>query len=449
MAEIDDLRRQIQELEKRLARQMRENEENTRKIAEKGAANLRKAQENFERNVREIDAQYERRLSRFQETQMAELQRVTEDLRRQDAAAQRERQEILNQLARKNDELRRELQQIQEEQIRWENAGRSMAETRIESAQEQERRVSEMPHEFFFHGQLAIYREHLFYAQSMLRGERYDAAVASADSALAELETLDIRIRESQREWEEEFRIYRLYATELKARIDRFETEPVLTPCGEFHLRDDDRAYWSREEYDGIRQEALDAYRVVEEIDRAGVTPYLNAGHGLKKSRLIQANRNLQRLSERLTAVTRCISAERLYSDQRFLMGEAACDVLENMGAKVSRMDFRDGQPIDSYDVVAAIGQNDVVTVTFLPQREDGVVIQNRCLIALDVRTVPNQELIDEAARDIMERLRSAIPELKAEWRMAVDERSAGTEQRYKREPDTQLLARKLELKYH
>lgn len=440
------LRRRIRKLERNLQEMNRRQEEMRREQQEQNEAQLRRMRQ----EVEQMDARQVQRVREMQEEIGRELHDQMEQLRREDARAQAERQRLLDELAQVERELKEELEEIRLQERQREEVSRETAERFYQEAEAQAEAASETAHAFFCPGQLEIFREHLEAARTMLRTGMYDAAAASADAAAAELEILRINVREQQREWLEMFQAYRILAGELYGTLERFEQETLETVCGRFRLKPVERDYWSQERYAEVRDAVLASWETVRELDAAGsVEAYLRGGKGVKGFQLTRQISALHRLSERLLAAMLCIRSERTYSDQRYMWGQDAAERLETAGYQVLDARFR-GEPeesIDCYEVTAAMG-DDLVTVTFAPRREDGVTVENVCLLTLDARVVPNPVLIQARAEEIQGYLRELHPGLRVEWYQEGDARRETARKNYIRKPDMNALAKRLERRY-
>lgn len=440
------LRRRIRELERSLQGMAQQQESLRRQMEEHNEARLREMRQ----AMAQADAAQVQRVRAMQEALSQELHRQIEELRRADAAAQAQRQALLDQIAQVNRELQAELEDLRRQERQRTETGRQAAEQLCQAAQERVRAVEETPHAFFCPGQLEVFREHLESARTMLRAEMYDAAAAAADAAAAELELLQINVRERQREWMEMFQVYETLANTLKQTLEQFEAEPVTTVFGAFRLTDPERSYWSREGYPAVRREVLEAWELVRGVREAeSLTAYLNSGKGLQGFQLTRQINGLHRLSERLTAVMLCIRGERAYSDQRYAMAQNAGEALEAAGYRIVEEGFQGEpeEPLDCYVLTAAMG-GDRATLTFAPRREDGVAVGNVCIVTLDARVVPNPQLIQARAQEVLTLAAGSDPSLRTEWYPEGDVRREAAQKAYVREPDMNALARRLERKY-
>lgn len=408
--------------------------------------------EQLSNELQRIERTQTEQLRRSREEIAAEMQRQIEELRRSDAASQAQRQRLVRELQEVNRTLEEEIAEFRRQEDARSGVRRETAERLCQQAEEQVRVVREMPHAFFCPGQLDICREHLASVQAMMRAGMFDAAAAVADAAQTELEILAVNIRENQREWMQVFEVYRRIAAGLRQTLVQFEEESVSTVYGAFRLTDEERAYWSGGSYQQVREEVFDACRMAEGVESAGgVTAYLNQGGGVKGFQLTQRINGLHRLSERLTAAISCIRSERIYSDQRYQMAEEAEKLLAAEGYQTVRSCFRGEpveEPIDCYDLTMSLNGIDLIQFIFVPQREQGIVVRNLCLLTLDIRTVPNPQLVQNRAQDLIHALQGAFPGLAVVWYREGDRRIAETERQYNRPPDMMQLAKKLERKY-
>lgn len=442
-----DTRRRIRQLQEQIDSLNAEQNELRRRMTRDSQDRIRQMTE----ELRRIDASNAERIRRVREEIAAEMQRNVDTIRQADRQSQERRVRMLEELQRMNRELQEEVDRLRQEQTRQQRAGRDTAEHFLQRAKAQARAVEMEPHNFFCPSQFEVLQEHLSSAVRMLEMGLYDAASAMADAAWTELELLGIQVRERQWEWEQIYQIYDLIATGLYQAVTAFEEEAIQTPLGGFVLEDEDRAYWSREQYQPIRDKVAEAYRLVEDIRAAGsVTAYLRDYTALRGFALNNQINGLRRLNEQLTAATLCIRNELIYSDQRCQMAERAGALLGTMGYQVRESKFR-GEPedlLDCYDLTATINGIDMITLTFVPQREDGVVVRNICIVIPDVKTLPNPELIRGEAQALIEAVQQELAGIKVAWYPIDSMQLPAVERQFKRQPDAQQLARRLERKY-
>lgn len=442
-----DTRRRIRQLQAQIDSLNAEQDELRRRMTRDSQERMWQMTE----ELRCIDASSVGRIRQMREEIAAEMQRNVDAIRRAGQQSQERRTRLFEQLQRTSRELQEEADRLRQEQTRRQEAGRGTAERLIQRARAQAGTVEAEPHNFFCPNQFEVLQEHLASAVRMLEMGLYDAASAMADAAWTELELLGIQVRERQWEWEQIYQIYDVIATGLYRAMTAFEAEAIQTPLGAFILEDEDRAYWSREQYQPIRNKVAEAYRLVEDIRAAGsVTAYLRSHTALRGFALNNQVNGLRRLNEQLTAATLCIRSELTYSDQRCQMAERMSVLLGAMGYQVRESKFR-GEPedlLDCYDLTVTINGIDMMTLTFVPQREDGVVVRNICIVAPNVKTLPNPELVRGEAQALIGAVQQELAGIKAAWYPADSMQLPAVEQQFKRQPDPQQLARKLERKY-
>lgn len=264
MAEVDRLRDRVRRMERDLNAAMNEQEQRRREIERSNQRQIDRLRRELEQAKRAMDASYAQRVRALSEELTARERRFQQELRRADEQAQTRRAELLKALRDANKELRKEAEEIRrKEYVRTEN-GRALARERTRYAEERAAAVERTPHEFFCPGQLALFREHLTSVQDMISSGMYEAAAATAAAAGAELELLEINVRQRRREWEEMYAAYRETILRVRDKLERFQTEELLTPCGRFRMNDSERDYWSRNHYRAIRADAESACAMVE-----------------------------------------------------------------------------------------------------------------------------------------------------------------------------------------
>lgn len=441
------MRQQIRQLEEQIQNLNREQDELRRRMTQESQARIRQMAE----ELRRMDTSHMESIRRLREGITAEMQRNVEAIRQADQQSQAQRTRLFQELQQVNRELQEEVDRLRRQQDRQQESGRATAEQVLGRAQAQARAVDAEPHHLFCPSQFEVLQEHLSSAVCMLEMRLYDTAAAMADAVWTELELLGIQVRERQREWEQVYRIYDTIASSMYQAMETFETETIHTPLGSFALGDDDRAYWSRDQYQPIRDSVAEAYRLVENVRNAdSITTFLRTHTVLQGFALNNQVSNLRRLNEQLTAVTLCIRSELFYSDQRCQMAEKAGNLLRTMGYQVGQPRFR-GDPedlLDCCELTATINGIDTLALTFVPQREDGIVVRNICILVPDIQTLPNPELIQREAQMLLGALRQELAGLQAVWYPTDSVQLPLVEQQFKRQADARQLARRLERKY-
>lgn len=454
MATAGSLRRRIRKLEGEIAA-LREQQDETRRAIEQAQAQrtkeLRaKLKRELDQSRAEMRHDFDSRADQLRAQLFDQMERQAEELRAFDARAQRERQAKVDELTRINDELAAELEGIRSREQQRTEASREMAEEIAAQAQEQQEVVDKLPHDFFCAGQLDVFSEHLQQVQTFLAQGMCEAAASSAEICLAELEILEINVRQMQREWEELFSEYQGRASKLHELMKQFENSPVGSPMGDFMLIDEDRADWSRGEYGPIHDEVERSNQLARGVEEAGdVTAFLRGGTAPKGRQMVQAITGLQRLADRLMAVITCISKELFLSDGREMLADQAAEILASQGyAKVSG-GYRGDDPLDSYVLDLSNNGIDIIRLTFVPVREDGVAVRNMLILSLDIKTTPGLQFVQKLARDIASRLEAGYQHtLRVTWDGGKADEMKDEESARKAVPDMRLLVRRIERKH-
>ncbi|MBR0281854.1 MAG: hypothetical protein IJQ81_09705 [Oscillibacter sp.] len=451
MATVAQLNRRIRELETELQRLNGRQDSVRQRMEREARERIQGIRQEMAQSLNRLDVRNRERVEALRGELSREMRRSLEEIRRRDAQTQRERQELLRKLSDVNEELRRELDDMRRQEVRRNQLGGAMAKEAEEKARARASRVALLPHEFFCPGQLDVFREHLRFARTMMERRMFDAATAVADAALSELEILEINVREAQREWEELYHVYSSIIQELYDRLSQFQEERLRTVCGSFSLKEADWEYWSGGEFRKVRDDILNAHKLIGDIEHCGgVTAYLNSGQAVREFQFSRQITSLYRMEERLQAVTQAIREERSLSDERFQMGRTVAESLRAVGYQIVSCRFR-GQPteepLESYDVTATANNLDRVTITFCPVRQHGVAVRNVCLIRTDLQSVSNAWIARKQAKEIQDILAGQFPDLRTDiCPMEMD--SAVLEERYKRPPDIPALYKEMERRY-
>ena len=456
MATVASLKNRVQELERELnaltSKQDELRQRLEREYADRTAALERRLQETLAQERDRWNHEVARQARSIREELTADLQRQTEEIRRQDAEAQRQREQLVQELRTVNDELARQLQDLRKQDQERTEHGHAAAELMLRVAEDQKATVNELPHEFFCAGQFDVLAEHLEQARFFLDQGMNEAATSSADMCLAELEILEVTVREQQRIWEQLFDEYRRNVTAIYHLMEAFEQEPVSSPLapGAFYLEDEDRDDWSRGVYPEVHDEVNQAYGLVRGAEAAGSVSAFLADTSLPHAReLSRSILQLNRLSDRLTAAIVGIRNELAYSDHRELLAQAAAQALTSQGLHVTSEGYLDDDPLESYVMELTGNGLDVVRLSFVPVRRDGVVERTVCLVSLDLRTVRGGDQMHGLAETTVRVLQRAVGDgADVRWDGTAGRVMQVEEQRLKAVPDVRLLARRYERKY-
>lgn len=453
MATVASLNRRITELESQIAALNSKQEETKKRIKAECDQKINELKAQFqkesERNRHQLESDFDRRAQGIHEELLAQMQKQIDEIREVDARAQRERQQLMDELRQVNDELKDELDALKQQEQQRTETSRAMAEGLSEQAAQQRETVESLPHGFFCEGQLDVYAEHLSQVQTFLSQGMCEAAASTADICLAELKILEINVRSLQHDWEDLYWEYRGQASALHDIMEQFERDPVESPMGEFILEDEDRTYWSSGQYPPVHDEVEESYQLVSGIDAAGgVTEYLCGGVAPRGREMVQAITGLYRLSDRLSAATTCIKKEMGYSDERELLAKRAEELLSSQGFYRVSGGYRNDEPLDSYVLELTNNGLDILRLTFVPVREDGVTVRNICLVSFDVRTAPGGAFVQTLTNSVVEIMQNNIPHLQTLWDGKTASEMKDVEKSKKAVPDMRLLVQHLEKKY-
>lgn len=459
MASAAALRRQIREQQDELDRINRELQTLRNELGRNGNAKIRQLERELQRTIAEnrsrMNAEFQQQASLLRQQMLAEIQRQAEEIRRVEENARREREERLRKLDALNQQLRQELEDIKSHTAALAAFSKEQALSRKQEAKRQQEIVRKLPYAFFHPGQMEIYEEHLEQTDVMLNASMYDAAAATADAVLSELQIFEITLREDQRNWLELYQIYRRLIQALYDQIIGFEAQKIETCSGVFppmplrHME-----YWSGNTYSAIRKQVMDAYETIREIEESdNVSEYLNTRGSIRISQFQSRIVAIHRLAEQVSAVLTCIQSERFYSDERYEMASDAMNYLEDQGYHIrdEACGFRkvpDGEPLDTYEVSATINGIDFLHLSFVPVRENGVTVRNTCLVTVEMHSTFDDCLVTGIAQKTINALASCQRPIHAQLNSQGVAQLPQRESNIKQQPDMMRLARHLERKY-
>lgn len=459
MASAEMLRHQIRQQQNEINRINQELQTLRSELGRNGNMRIRQLerelQQAIEENRNRMNTELQQRTILLRQQMMAEIQRQAEETRRVEENARKEREARLQQLDVLNRQLKDELENIKNHTSALAAYSKEQALRRKREAKRQQEIVRKLPHAFFHPGQMEIYEEHLDQTDVMLNASMYDAAAATADAVLSELQIFEITLQEDQRNWLELYQIYRRLIQALYEQISAFEIQKVETRSGVFPpMPLPQMEYWSGKSYGTIRKQVMDAYKIIQEIEESSdVSEYLNTKGSIRITQFQSRIIALHRLAEQVSAVITCIQSERFYSDERYEMAGDAMNCLEDQGYHIREeaCGFRevpDGEPIDSYEIAATINGIDFLHLSFVPVRENGVTIRNICLVTVEMHSTYESRLISGVAQKTINALAKCQRPICAQWNSQGIDHLSHQESTLKQQPDMKRLARKLERKY-
>ncbi len=456
MATEAALRRRIRELNDRLDALSREHAASRSEMERRMGAELRRMQDELKRALedsrRRMDAEYSAQVRKLRESLQLELQRFADELRRADEEANRERQRIIRELEQANEELRREFEKLREKEHERSEKGLELSRERTKEAQARIGEIELLPHGFFCPHELDVFREHLGFARDLIDTEMYEAAVATVDTALTELQIFELKVREKQHEWEELYDEYARLVRSMHEALTAFEATVFKTALGDVVLTDELRAFWSSGGYGTIRDRVESFYELVRRVEEeGGVTACLKEGGAPTVARFLLQLPELRQLMDHLTAVMIYTESELCFSAARCYYGQLAADVAGQLGYEMVSSAFRGEDPMDSYDVIVSANGRDMVQISFVPERRDGVVVNTICLVSAEYVTTPEPELTAKTAGGVASALQRSFEErsLRVSVRGCPLRAQAKTlESRSKQKPDVTQLAKSMERKY-
>lgn len=458
---IDDLSRSRSDYEREMNRQMREN---FKRLQEQCAKEI-------VRQKRETEAEYTKRIRELQETVQREMRAKYDSLRRdaEEIAAKQERK--LAELSACNEELRTILNRMKTQTEMVEIVHKRQAEMLYEQLQEVKKVAESGPHEFFFRGEFDIIDAHGRQIPEEIKQEMYQAAAADASSVAMEFDLLKIKVEQALNEWMIAFRDYACTIKTIQAQLSFLETNTVETSAGTFRMKPEELDFWSCGTYLAFKEKVDASIKAVEEIERIGVIEYLKKQSGRQRKEIFSKVKEAKKWEDELVGITNCILSERVLSDERWTLAKDIDLMLQKLGyQRVSpgsgfrivdegtaakewypKQKMFQRNPMDCYDLLETIQGMDVLRITLVPVRENGVAVRNDCIISIDAKTMRDQEVTDSLVKVNEERIHQIYKTLKIVCIQVgaeqIQHRTA-EEQHRKKEPSPAELIRTLEKKY-
>ena len=406
MASEAALRRQINDLRDQLNRLTRDQAELRSQLERRTAEEIRRMRDEMDRTLKEhkrqMDAEYTAVVQKYRDDIEREMQRSIDEIRRAEEKANEERRKIMRELDEANKTLNRELEELKNREKELSEKSRELASRQVKEAELLVSEISLLPHEFFCPNEFELFREHLAFAENLIKSGMCEAAVAATDTAITELQIFEIRVKERQQEWVELYEIYSLLIKYLHEQMTAFEQKDFEAIVCEKRLTEKERAYWSGGSYAAVRSQIEEHFKLVDRIERAdSLTACLCEGNVPKRTALDQEIPELRKMIDRFSAVCDGMQRELLLSALRCLLGNTASEAAEKLGYQIVSCCYRDRSALDSFDVTLTVNGIDTVLVSLVPVRRDGVAVENSCLVTAKIISTPEPEFVKQTAKDV------------------------------------------------
>lgn len=473
MATEAQLRRRIRQLEDEIAHLASERADFGREMSRQMNEHFKRIQAECSREIarqkRETEEEYSRRVRDFQERMLADMRAEYAKLQKQAEKVVHEQELKLRELSECNEELRTLLNEMKAHEELIDVNHKMHAEMLLEQLQENRSVTKEVPHEFFYRGEFDIIDSHAKQVPEEIKMEMYQAAAADASSVTLEFDLLRTKVEQALNEWILAFQDYARTIKTIQARISFLETNEVHTCVGDFKMIPKELDFWSSGTYLSYKSRMEESIRMVEEIERIGVVAYLKTQSGQQRKEIFAKVKEAKKWESELLGITNCIVSERLLSDERWLLAKKISEYLTRIGYEVVEKGFRladtetaskdwyqklklhQRNPMDCYDLVLTIQGRDLLKITFVPVRVNGVAVRNECIISLDAKTMIDRTLTDSVLETNIGRIRKMFPWLHVmgvQVGSSQSQRVAAEERQRKKEPSPAEQIKSLEKKY-
>lgn len=426
MATERQLRNRMRQLQNEIRELRSQNEafrqEINRQTQERLAAFQTAYENELNRLQNETEAEYSERLRRFQEDFTRHQNAQYQQLRNQAAEVARKQQQKLQELAQCNAEMRQMLQEMKHQAAEADEQQRVYALALLEEAEHCKTQADEAPHEFFFQGQFDIIDGHAGEIAGEIENGMYQAAAADASSVAMEFDLLRIRAEQALQEWEDAFEDYCRIVKALDRRLKALQTQQLCTMQGVFVMNESELDFWSSGRYLLFREKIDKAMETIRKVESMGIVAYLKQEKHEKRKAIFASCTEARQWNDELTGIINCILSERTLSDERWVYAQEALKALEKIGYKKRLSRFRPpdervlaeawyprgrrSNPMDCYDLHLTVQGQDVLMITFIPVRQNGLVVRNECLITFHAVALTDAELIMNMIRNNVERIR-------------------------------------------
>ena len=474
MASEAALRRRIRELQSQIDSLRQQNVAFQNEMNRQMNSRLAELRSEYElaltRQKNETEELYSTRIRAFQENMVQEMQQQYRLLEQEAARISKLQAEKIVELSDCNEELREVLQRMKSHQEIVDENHRSLAVALLDQMKTTRGDLETVPHEFFFKGEFDIIDSHSKQIEEELNQEMYQAAAADASSVMMEFDLLRTKVEQALHEWLMAFQDYARIIKAISARLEILETHPIETKAGTFVMLPKELNYWSCGAYLPYKQKIQEALSLIQEVEAQGVVNYLKNDLAQERKGIFSKVAEAHKWDDELMGITNCILCERTLSDERWSISKNVSKMLKDIGYHVIRKGFRSPEdriknqdwypkgnrycqnPLDCYDLTMSIQGLDILCVTFVPVRMNGVAVRNECIISMNAVSLKDDSLISEIVGTNVQRVRGLIKNIIVSG-VAVgttqDIVIASEEQRRKKVPNPKEQIRYLERKYH
>ena len=471
MASEAQLRRRIHELQTQIESLQHQNEnfqnDMSRRMNERFKALKAEYDRALARQKNETDELYAARIRTFQEKTVKEMRQQYRLLERESARISKMQTEKIAELSECNEELRLVLQRMKAHSEEADRGHRMYADSLMEQLKECRNDVSATPHEFFYKGEFEIIDSHAEQIQDEIEQEMYQAASADASSVMMEFDLLKTKVEQALHEWMQAFRDYAGIVRGISERIELLESHPIRTATGTFTMNPYELNFWSSGTYLPYKQKIREAVQMIEEVKKEGAADYLKGQRGRPRKGIFSKVAEAHKWDDELAGITNCILSERTLSDERWAAARLVSAQLKEVGYRVVKKRYREPDesventewypkdkkfrqnPLDSFELVETIQGIDLLHITFVPVRENGVAVRNECMVSLTAKSLQDMMLIRDVIEVNIQRVRAAAPNMNVAGAAVGRAQLAAEEQSRKKSPDPKAQIRYLERKYH
>lgn len=459
-SQIESLRRQNEAFEKKMSQQM-----NHRFVALKA-----EYEGAFVRQKNETEELYTARIREFQEQIIQETQQEYKALERESVRISKMQAEKMKELNECNEELRGILHHMKAKSEMVDENHRRHAASLLEQMQERRTLVCATPHEFFFRGEFDIIDSHAKQIAEEMDQEMYQAAAADASSVMMEFDLLKTKVEQAFHEWMMAFQDYARIVRGIEVRLELLEGHKLQTAAGTFIMAPHELDFWSSGMYLPYKQKIRQALSTIAEVEKKGAVDYLKRQNKQRQKSIFSHVLEAHKWDDELTGIVNCILSERTLSDERWALARNVSKKLEEIGYSAIRKRYRKPDtslensewypkgekyrqnPLDCYDLIETIQGMDLVHITFVPVRSNGVAIRNECIISMTAQSLKDRMFTSEVIETNVNRVKEIAQHINVSGLAdgtGQTERIAFEEQRRKKEPNPREQIRYLERKYH
>ena len=405
-----NMTKQQQEIDALIARQ----KQDRARLLEENRRNLEAIRKQYEaalkKHDQQTDAAYRKALDDMQFKLTDVYRKQLDALRQFDEAARRERELRLQELEKTVQTLHREVEEIKKRSQQREENSRAEAESMLRSAEQADRQTEQVPHDFFYPGELTIIRSSVDAARDMEGNGMYDASTATALGAVTQMRLLQAKTTQAEDGWYALWTPYSQWLGMIEDEMTALKKDEIETVSGIWTLDEDSLDDFSMGYYSKTQKKLDRVLEPLHRVQEVGTPESLMQKIAPSGPAIQRAMPEILQLQDEMTALRLSVTMELVLSDEREDIGKKAVQLLKEFGYSLKSADFVDGDPLKAYVVSASMERDYEVEIHIYPNRVDGIAKNNEVLVTITSRAAGAMVSLQELKNGWTQRMKGILP---------------------------------------